>query len=281
MDCPEPPAKGLAAICRSAFCSEIGPAAYRTLSATAQVVHLGADREISGIGRTAGLAGVVLGGILRLQRIERDGRRQILGLAFAGDMIGQDMRRRIGTTLETASPVTLCRFDPKAFQRLAAEDRTLRQVLYRHRVAQLERLRWLTWAIGALHADERVAAFIAQALRFMPVQPLPDGTKLLTLSICRHDIADLLVTTVETVSRALGRLEVDGLIRLRDPEHVEVLDLPGLAARAGQDDKAFEPMTSAARMLCARHAAMMPVNAGRGIFDQGFPEPAPGQVREG
>lgn len=230
------PARGIAARHLVAFRGEIGPAAFRKLCDTAQVVNLPADKEIVGNERAAALAGVVLGGILRLQRLERDGRRQILGLAHAGDVIGQDMRRRIGITLETASPVTLCRYDPATFERLVAEDRTLRKALYRHRVAQLERLRWLTWAIGALHADERVAAFLDQALRFMPVQPLPDGTRVLSLLISRHDIADLLATTAETVSRALGRLEAAGLIRLQGPDYVQILDGPGLAVKGGGPD---------------------------------------------
>lgn len=189
-----------------------------------------ADSEvISGASRNYDVW-LIRSGILRLQRHAYDGHRQILSLFFPGEVVGFDGETREGVTVETATQSGLCRIDRRWFDRMLDQNKFLRAELFRQKQDQLDRLHWLTWSIGALKPEERLCAFLALASKFMPYQPLPDGTGVLSVSLARRDIADLLGTTVESISRIVHKLADTGIIEIRDPAHFRFLDLPGLIA---------------------------------------------------
>ena len=169
-------------------------------------------------------------GILRLQRHAYDGRRQILSLFFPGEIIGFEAENREGVTVETATQSGLCRIDRRKFDRMVDENASLREELFRQKQDQLDRLYWLTWSLGALSPEERLCAFLALCTKFMPYQPLPDGTGILSVHLARRDIADLLGTTVESISRIVHKLSETGVIEIRDSAHFRILDLPKLIA---------------------------------------------------
>ncbi|GAA0292852.1 Crp/Fnr family transcriptional regulator [Rhodovulum strictum] len=225
--------QGAAGLATSGFCAEIGVTACRRLAETAQIETVPADKVLWHDDAPQTAVGIVLTGYLRFQRYSREGRRQILNLTVPGDLFGQETEGRAGYTLEAATEVRLCRFDRRSFDRLVADDGTLRRALYRFNAGRLERLRWLTWTIGALRPEERIVAFLLNARGFLPYRPLPDGAGLISLSVGRRDIADLLATSVETICRVFKALERDGLIRLLDASHILFLDLDALAERAG------------------------------------------------
>lgn len=181
-------------------------------------------------------------GILRLQRHAYDGHRQILSLFFPGEIVGFDRQFGGEISIEAATQSSLCRIDRRMFQTLVDEDSTLRADFFRQKQDQLERLHWLTWSLAALGPDERLCALLALSTRIMPYQPLSDGTGVLSVQLPRKDIADLLGTTVESISRIVHRLAGARIIEIIDPAHFRLLDLPGLAAR-GQIDSIFEKMT--------------------------------------
>jgi CRP/FNR family transcriptional regulator len=227
---------------RTEFGDEIGTAAFDALLTSAHVETFKADRILWHDDMPPGLVGVVSSGYLRFQRYSREGRRQILNLIVPGDIFGQETQRHAGYTLETATEAVLCCFDRRTFDRLIREDGSLRRALYRHGAQSLDRLRWLTWTIGALRPDERIAAFLLSATDFMPFAPMQDGAGILTLSISRRDIADLLSTSVETICRTLKCFERRGIIRLLDSTHVAFLDEASLAALAGREPSAREAL---------------------------------------
>jgi CRP-like cAMP-binding protein len=198
---------------------------------------------------------LVRSGILRLQRYSVDGRRQILSLFLPGEIVGYDNRLRDGVSVETVIPSGLCRLDRRKFDTLFASNRVLRTDLLRQQQDQLDRLRWLTWSIGALNPEERLSAFLALSSRFMPYDPLPDGTGILSMQLPRADIADLLATTVETISRMTHRLSEAGLIRIIDPAHFRLLDLERLTSR-GRIEAIFNRMSRTSLKLHDRLKAL-------------------------
>ena len=181
-------------------------------------------------------------GILRLQRHSYNGRRQILSLFLPGEIVGFDGELREGATVETATQSGLCRIDRRKFDKMVDQVNTLRAELFRQKHEQLDRLHWLTWSLGALAPEERLCAFLALSSKFMPYQTLPDGTGVLSVQLPRKDIADLLGTTVETISRIVHKLAERGVIEIRDPSHFRLLDLPRLIA-IGQIDGIFDRMS--------------------------------------
>ena len=180
-------------------------------------------------------------GLLRLQRHAYDGRRQILSLFFPGEIIGFEGEFREGVTVETATQSGLCRLDRRWFDRMVDQNDVLRAELFCQKQDQLDRLHWLTWSLGALKPEERICAFLALSSKFMPYQPLPDGTGILSLDLTRKDIADLLGTTVESISRIVHKLADTGTIEIRDPAHFRFLDLRSLIEN-GKIDGHFDRM---------------------------------------
>jgi CRP/FNR family transcriptional regulator len=178
-------------------------------------------------------------GILRLQRHAYDGRRQIMSLFFAGEIVGFDGELREGVTVETATQSGLCRIDRRWFDRMVDQNVSLRAELFRQKQDQLDWLHWLTWSLRASRPEERLCAFLVLAIQFMPYQPLLDGTGVLSLYLPRRDIADLLGTTVETISRTVHKLAKTGIIEIRDPAHFRFLDLPRLI-KMGKIDGNFD-----------------------------------------
>lgn len=233
---------------------QIGDLAYKKVSGMRCGLPLGktmvcgdarhrVDREpdsevISGGARSHDIW-LIRSGILRLQRHAYDGRRQILSLFFPGEIVGFEGEFREGVTVETATQSGLCRIDRRWFDRMVEQNDVLRAELFRQKQDHLDRLHWLTWSLGALKPEERLCAFLALSSKFMPYQPLPDGTGILSLYLARKDIADLLGTTVESISRIVHRLADTGIIEIRDPAHFRFLDLPKLIA-LGKVDGHFD-----------------------------------------
>jgi CRP/FNR family transcriptional regulator len=181
-------------------------------------------------------------GILRLQRYSYDGRRQILSLYLPGEIVGYEGQLREGASVETVTESGLCRIAKRRFDIMLGESRTLREDFFRQQQDQLDRLHWLTWSLGALGPEERFSAFLALSCRFMPYQPLPDGSAVLSMLLPRMDIADLLATTVETISRITHRLSEAGVIEIRDPSHFRIRDLRKLTF-LGQIGDTYERMS--------------------------------------
>lgn len=184
---------------------------------------------------------LIRSGVLRLQHHAYNGRRQILSLFYPGEVVGFVEGFRDGVTVETATPSGLCRIDRRSFQSLVNQSAELRAELIRQKKDQLDRLHWLTWSLGALGPEERLCAFLALSSKFMPYQSLPDGTGVLSVDLPRRDIADLLGTTVETISRVVRRLADAGVIEVRDPACFRLMDLPRLTA-LGQIDWLLDTM---------------------------------------
>jgi CRP/FNR family transcriptional regulator len=178
--------------------------------------------------------GLLCDGIVRQQRYERDGQRRIANLILPGEVMTARSLARSGYALEAATPVRLLRLPSGAFDGPHARLPGLRDAAYRAFQSQLDRLRWLTWAILALNTEARLCAFLEGADTMLPVDTTDSDHPLIHLALRRRDIADLLSTSVESVCRVLKRLERDGVIRMHGPARVEVRDRAALQLRARQ-----------------------------------------------
>lgn len=215
---------------RSGLCGQVKQATFQQLSMSAHIEEYPAGRIIWHDDDAPSVVGINLSGLLRFERCTMHGRRQVLNLILPGELVGCEVPREAGYTIEAATPVTICRFDAATFDRVITEDEGLRKAIYRQNTDRLERLRWLTWAIGALSPDERLAAFLVTATQFMPFVADQGGGGVLTVTLDRKDVADLHATTVESVCRILKGLERSGLILLETPRRIRIPSLEDLAA---------------------------------------------------
>jgi CRP/FNR family transcriptional regulator len=172
---------------------------------------------------------VLRSGLVRAQRYALEGRRHILSLVLAGEVIGSN--RDDSMTYESATDCVVCEIDRRASGNRANTLMDCAVPLYKQQVIQLERLRWMTWFIGALAAEERICAFLALAPRFMPTKIYADGSLKLTMQLSRADLADFLGTTPETISRVTHRLQDTGVLVIHNAQCFSILALNRLNER--------------------------------------------------
>ena len=225
-----PPRCGLCAARDVGFCGSLSNRRLATIEASSHFVDLPAGQVLWHDDDRSPPESILVAGILRLVRYGVDGRRQILGLTMPGELIDRPTGRHPAVSLEAATTVRICRLEAARLQLDLARDDAYRRYCCRQAAAKLERLRFLTWSLGALRPDERLAGFLVFATRTMDWQPLPGGGGLLKIALNRNDIADLLGTTAESICRILGRFDAEGLIRMRGPHAMEVPDVGRLAA---------------------------------------------------
>ncbi len=226
-----PERQGSCADCRERcpVCRRLDPATLAALSRRATQVNLPANASVQTGERRAVHAGMLVRGWLRRVSFGRDGRRRIIGLVQPGELVEPPSSR--SGELETATPVRLCRFDRADYDRLRLADPSLRREGLAQGRRELERLRRLSASLATLHPEERLAAFLATSAGAMPWAPLPEGGGVLAVDLPRADIADLLGTTVESISRITRKFHGEGLIRILDPRHFEIRSLAALSRR--------------------------------------------------
>ncbi|WP_373622319.1 Crp/Fnr family transcriptional regulator [Methylobacterium sp. OAE515] len=167
-------------------------------------------------------------GTIRLSRLLPDGRRHVMGFALVGDFLGLALPERFTVTAEALSPVSLCRFDRRAFTALVEDVPHLLRRLHESAGYELTLAQDHMMLLGRRTAEEKVAAFLLGLRARYARIGLTSVT--LELPMGRQDIADHLGLTIETVSRMLTRLDrerailiVPGGVRLVDAARLEQL----------------------------------------------------------
>jgi CRP-like cAMP-binding protein len=179
--------------------------------------------EIYGEGEAFGHIYQVVSGVVRIAKLLPDGRRQISGFYLPGDIFGFESGDIHHLSAEAVVQTKLVAF--RWHNLIATGTRSIgffQQLLnvamkdLRHTQAQL-------LVVGRKNALERVAAFL---LEMSERSASPD---LVELPMPRHDIADYLGLTLETVSRMFAELKDLGAIALEGARRVRLLDRDCLA----------------------------------------------------
>lgn len=200
------------------------------------------DEEVAGIGAAAPMRQVPAGEVLfspvspsevlfilragrvRLYTIGPEGKTLTTALVEAGDVFGEMVplgQSLAGTFAETLEPSTVCVMTRDDVDRLLLADPRIAgriAVLLGRRVAELES-RLADTVLKS--APDRIASTLARMADH-------DGA---TIRLTHEQLADLVGTTRETVTKVLGELATRGLVRLRRGQIV-VISANGLDAVA-------------------------------------------------
>jgi CRP/FNR family transcriptional regulator len=170
----------------------------------------------------------LLEGVMRLYKLLPDGRRQIIGFALPGDFLGLSTSVRHNFSADAIGPVGLCQFSISAFARFSEDRPDLLRRINELAVRELKQAQDHMVLLGRRSAEEKVATFLI-GWRDRLVQ-VTGPSQTVPLPMSRHDIADYLGLTIETVSRTFTKFERDGVIaimsgsvRLLDPKRAESL----------------------------------------------------------
>ena len=176
----------------------------------------------------------VSGGTVGIRRLDHNGNSVLLGLAYPGDTIGYRSFLIGGehkTSAEALGPSVLCHIDRATLSALLAASPALG-------------LRFLTRSIGELeHAHDMIFRQATLSNRHKLVhlllvlvnkhgQRLANGGRSIELPVSRRDLASMVGTRHETISRIIGRLEDDGIAHFSGRQ----VTIPSMDALAAEID---------------------------------------------
>ena len=198
--------------------ARLSPAAYRSgprslpnliglvdgMGATMPFVR---NAEIYGEAEPADYVYKVVTGAVRTYRILSDGRRQIGAFYLPGDMFGLEAGDTHHFSAEAITNSTIRIVKRNALLSLAASEPARARELWTLIARELERMQ--DHAVLLIKsAQERVASFLLELSQRL------SASEIVELPMSRHDIADYLGLTIETVSRTLAQLEGEATIAL-------------------------------------------------------------------
>ena len=176
----------------------------------------------------------VIDGVIKLSRVLRDGRQQLVGLQFSADLLGRLYASESPLTAEAASDVELCRMPKLVLESLVGTSADLKQRLLDQSLQDLDEAREWMVTLGRKTAAERVASLLLLiAARSVGKDKPLEGSVTIDLPLVRNDMADFLGLTIETVSRQISKLRNEGTIVISSHRHVVVPDVERLRRRAG------------------------------------------------
>jgi len=173
---------------------------------------------------------MLMSGTAKLSRLMPDGRQQVLGFRFSGDILGFTQSRTHAAGAEMLTEGSICRMTrpqlEAMLERFPATQRRLIDLCAQELALTQDQL----VTMGRRHAEQRVAAFLlsladAARRRGTPLQNLD-------MPMTRAEIGDLLGLALETVSRAFTALRKRGLVRETGGHRIELPDIAALAALA-------------------------------------------------
>lgn len=210
-----------------AVCSALNEEELAELARIGQHRNYSRGETIFAAGDDSIACATLVSGAAKLSKIDADGVERIVALIHPAGFLGQLFA---GTTSHEVTSLTdsrLCIFPRGQFERLMADHPALTRSILERTLAELDASRALTDLISRREAKARVAGLLISLAR--AAAPAPCGmAREFDLPLTREEIASLLGTTIETVSRRLTELERDGTIERKGARGVVIRDVPAL-----------------------------------------------------
>lgn len=191
-----------------------------------EVVTFGKNEPIFLQGEPCGKVWLVLSGLVRIQHMETDGKRTMLAFYWQGDIFGLSENGVYINTALSGEQAVVMRFDREAMRAALMKEPGLQGDLLLKASAEWRQSERHALLLAKQPADRKIAAFLLHSVNYPGC--FTDDGQILDLPFTREDVAEYLGMTVETISRALTRLEQNGLVRRISARQLW-LSLSGLA----------------------------------------------------
>jgi CRP/FNR family transcriptional regulator len=163
----------------------------------------------------------VVSGAVRLSKLLRDGRRQITGFSFPGDLFGLSVADEYAYTAETLSETSLCRFNRASLIKLLNRFPRLEHRLLELAANELIEAQAHMLLLGQKHLMEKVSTTLFYLMRRIG-ERRGDAT-VIELPMGRTDLAEYAGVAMESVSRSLTQLSKLNVIRLPTASSVHII----------------------------------------------------------
>jgi CRP/FNR family transcriptional regulator, nitrogen fixation regulation protein len=194
------------------------PVAPDSLHSAGVSMSFGRNAEIYAEGEASGYVYKVVSGVVRVSNLLPDGRRQISAFHMPGDMFGFESDEVHHASAEAVVPTKVIAYKWQGLLSAGPQSNGVVRELLRLTMIGLRQSREHLLLLGRKNALERLAAFL------LDMTGRSDSKVVLDLAMPRHDIADYLGLTLETVSRMFAELKDLGTIKLESARRVHLLD---------------------------------------------------------
>ena len=165
-------------------------------------------------------------GVVRINRCDETGARQILEFQGSGDICGIPHKGYYFNSAEAASKVAAYRLEWGQLQDMILSEPHLQVVLLGKFLHDYRQAQIRISTLGHQNTCQRVATFLLELAGMAPF--FESESSCVTLPITRFDLADYLGMTPESTARAFNKLEHHNLVRRITARKIAILDRNGL-----------------------------------------------------
>ncbi|MEM1189580.1 MAG: fumarate/nitrate reduction transcriptional regulator Fnr [Pseudomonadota bacterium] len=173
----------------------------------------------------------VRSGTLKAYQTTDDGREQVTGFYFPGEILGMDgiAKNSHASSARALDTAAVCEIPFTSLEKLSADLPHLQRHFFQLMSREIADDQQLITLLSKSSADERVAALLLSISSRNARRQL--SATQFRLSMSRVDIGNYLGLTVETVSRVFSRMQKMSVLQVENKE-IEILDLEALQKMA-------------------------------------------------
>ncbi|MDA8752676.1 fumarate/nitrate reduction transcriptional regulator Fnr [Halieaceae bacterium] len=169
----------------------------------------------------------VRSGTLKAYKTTDDGREQVTGFYFPGEILGMDgiSKNEHASSAKALETAAICEIPFTSLEKLSALMPSLQRHFFQLMSREITEDQQLITLLSKNSADERVAALILSISNRNARRKL--SATQFRLPMSRVDIGNYLGLTVETVSRVFSRMQKMDVLQV-DNKEIEIINVDGL-----------------------------------------------------
>ena len=217
----------------SAACSVLSEPEREALASTGRIRQLKRGEMLFAAGDDNSLCVTLVEGALKVSAVDADGHEQILSLVHPSGFVGELFSPFAHHDVVALTYSKLCAFALRDIENALEDYPALARALLRRSQEDLLASRSLLKLSGNATAEARIAALLHD-FAAAASNSLCHLASHFELPLTRGEMANMLGLTIETVSRKLGTLEKQGIIKLVGKRGIELIDPAHLRAASGR-----------------------------------------------
>lgn len=215
----------------------MSPALQQETAGIARVRQFPAGEVLLRDGEDSREIGYIIDGALAMTKLLADEREHVIGVLVPTDMYGRLFDGPSGYQVEALTDARVLTLERAPFEAILRREPTLERLFFVSVMDELDAAREWVLMLNGRRVIEKVAAFLLFLLRRQLEHgkgkgPMPQTVK---VPMDRANFARCIAIRPETLSRALHDLAGEGMIRLKNVNEFEILDLPRLVDLAAHD----------------------------------------------
>jgi CRP/FNR family transcriptional regulator len=216
-----------------AVCAALDEAELAELASIGQHRSYTRGQTIFAAGDDSIACATLISGAAKISAIDAAGTERIVALVHPAGFLGQLFAGTAKHDVTALSDARLCVFPREGFERLMDRHPKLTRSILERTLAELDASRALADLLGRRDVKARLAGLLLALAR--AASPSPCGmAEEFDLELSREEMASLLGTTIETISRRLTELERGGIIERKGARGIRLRDAPSLSSTAAE-----------------------------------------------